>query len=217
MMRGFGADELLDCYARGVFPMAEGRDDPRIFLLEPDERGILPLTDVHIPRSLKKSVRQDIYDVTVNLRFEDVVAQCATSAPGREETWINDDIRRLYTDLHHLGHAHSIECWRDDKLVGGLYGVTLGAAFFGESMFSTARDASKVALIHLVARLQAGRYKLLDTQFMTEHLTQFGGQTIARENYRSRLETAKIQDADFMALPLDLNGAQTLQSITQKS
>ena len=216
-MRGFGADELLDCYARGVFPMAEGRDDPRIFLLEPDERGILPLTDVHIPRSLKKSVRQDIYDVTVNLRFEDVVAQCATSAPGREETWINDDIRRLYTDLHHLGHAHSIECWRDDKLVGGLYGVTLGAAFFGESMFSTARDASKVALIHLVARLQAGRYKLLDTQFMTEHLTQFGGQTIARENYRSRLETAKIQDADFMALPLDLNGAQTLQSITQKS
>ncbi|MDG1417325.1 MAG: leucyl/phenylalanyl-tRNA--protein transferase [Maricaulis sp.] len=217
MMRGFGADELLDCYARGVFPMAEGRDDPRIFLLEPDERGILPLTDVHIPRSLKKSVRQDIYDVTVNLRFEDVVAQCATSAPGREETWINDDIRRLYTDLHHLGHAHSIECWRDDKLVGGLYGVTLGAAFFGESMFSTARDASKVALIHLVARLQAGRYKLLDTQFMTEHLTQFGGQTIAREKYRSRLETAKIQDADFMALPLDLNGAQTLQSITQKS
>ncbi|MDG2044701.1 MAG: leucyl/phenylalanyl-tRNA--protein transferase [Maricaulis sp.] len=216
-MRGFGADELLDCYARGVFPMAEGRDDPRIFLLEPDERGILPLTDVHIPRSLKKSVRQDIYDVTVNLRFEDVVAQCATSAPGREETWINDDIRRLYTDLHHLGHAHSIECWRDDKLVGGLYGVTLGAAFFGESMFSTARDASKVALIHLVARLQAGRYKLLDTQFMTEHLTQFGGQTIAREKYRSRLETAKIQDADFMALPLDLNGAQTLQSITQKS
>lgn len=216
-MRGFGADELLDCYARGVFPMAEGRDDPRIFLLEPDERGILPLTDVHIPRSLKKSVRQDIYDVTVNLRFEDVVAQCATSAPGREETWINDDIRRLYTDLHHLGHAHSIECWRDDKLVGGLYGVTLGAAFFGESMFSTARDASKVALIHLVARLQAGRYKLLDTQFMTEHLTQFGGQTIAREKYRSRLETAKIQDTDFMALPLDLNGAQTLQSITQKS
>jgi len=216
-MRGFGADELLDCYARGVFPMAEGRDDPRIFLLEPDERGILPLTDVHIPRSLKKSVRQDIYDVTVNLRFEDVVAQCATSAPGREETWINDDIRRLYTDLHHLGHAHSIECWRDDKLVGGLYGVTLGAAFFGESMFSTARDASKVALIHLVARLQVGRYKLLDTQFMTEHLTQFGGQTIAREKYRSRLETAKSQDADFMALPLDLNGAQTLQSITQKS
>jgi leucyl/phenylalanyl-tRNA--protein transferase len=216
-MRGFGADELLDCYARGVFPMAEGRDDPRIFLLEPDERGILPLDEFHIPRSLKKSVRQDVYDVTVNLRFEDVVASCAKSAPGREETWINDDIRRLYTDLHHLGHAHSIECWQGDRLVGGLYGVSLGAAFFGESMFSTARDASKISLVHLVARLRAGNFSLLDTQFMTDHLIQFGGHTIAREQYKSVLEVAKTQGGNFMALPLDLNGNQTLQSITQKS
>lgn len=216
-MRGFGADELLDCYARGVFPMAEGRDDPRIFLLEPDERGILPLDAFHIPRSLRKSVRQDLYDVTVNMRFEDIVAQCAKSAPGREDTWINDDIRRLYTDLHNLGHAHSIECWQGDKLVGGLYGVSLGGAFFGESMFSVARDASKVALVHLVARLRAGNYSLLDTQFMTEHLTQFGGTTIAREEYRSILETAKRGSGDFLALPLDMTGNQTLQSITQKS
>jgi leucyl/phenylalanyl-tRNA--protein transferase len=217
MMRGFGADELLDCYARGVFPMAEGRDDPRIFLLDPDQRGILPLDQFHIPRSLKKSVRQDIYDVTVNMGFEEVVAQCAHPTAGREETWINDDIRRLYTDLHNLGHAHSIECWQGDRLVGGLYGVSLGAAFFGESMFSRARDASKIALVHLVARLLAGKFCLLDTQFMTDHLTQFGGITIERQDYKSSLEAAKETNGDFLALPIDMTGDQTLQSITQKS
>ena len=216
-MRGFGADELLDCYARGVFPMAEGRDDPRIFLLDPDERGILPLDDFHIPRSLKKSVRQDIYEVTVNLRFEDVVDGCAQSAPGREETWINKDIRRLYLDLHQIGHAHSIECWKGEDLVGGLYGVNFGAAFFGESMFSTQRDASKIALVHLIARLREGQYKLLDTQFMTEHLEQFNGQTIPRLDYKKLLKNALKTRGDFFALPLEIKGAQALQSSTQTS
>jgi len=216
-MRGFGADELLDCYARGVFPMAEGRDDPRIFLLDPDERGILPLDEFHIPRSLKKSVRQDIYDVTINLRFEDVVDGCAQSAPGREETWINSDIRRLYLDLHQIGHAHSIECWQGETLVGGLYGVTFGAAFFGESMFSIQRDASKIALVHLIARLREGQYKLLDTQFMTEHLEQFNGQTIPRLDYKKALKNALKTRGNFFALPLEITGAQALQSSTQMS
>ena len=216
-MRGFGADELLDCYARGVFPMAEGRDDPRIFLLDPDERGILPLDEFHIPRSLKKSVRQNIYDVTVNLRFEDVVDGCAQSAPGREETWINSGIRRLYLELHQIGHAHSIECWQGETLVGGLYGVTFGAAFFGESMFSTQRDASKIALVHLIARLRAGQYKLLDTQFMTEHLEQFNGQTIPRLDYKKALKNALKTRGNFFALPLEITGFQALQSSTQTS
>ncbi|WP_417492979.1 leucyl/phenylalanyl-tRNA--protein transferase [Maricaulis sp.] len=216
-MRGFGSTELLDCYARGVFPMAEGRDDPRIYLLDPDERGILPLDEFHVPRRLRRTVRQDVYQVTVNHCFEAVVSGCSQAAPGREETWINDGIFGLYTQLHQKGHAHSVECWADGELAGGLYGVSLGGAFFGESMFSVKRDASKVALVHLIARLNTGGYQLLDTQFTTDHLENFGARTIARDAYRTRLRSALDLDADFFALPESVSGAQALQSSTQTS
>ena len=210
-MRGFGAQDLINCYARGVFPMAEGRDDPRIYLLDPDERGVLPLDGFHISRSLKKTVRQDLFQVSINVGFQDVVEGCAAPAPGREETWINSGILSLYSELHSLGIAHSVECWSGGDLVGGLYGVALGGAFFGESMFSRRRDASKVALVHLVARLRAGGYVLLDTQFTTEHLERFGAETISRAAYRERLETALSIEADFRALPDEISGAQALE------
>lgn len=222
-MRGFGARELLECYARGVFPMAEGRDDPRVYLLDPDQRGILPLEDFHLPRRLQRTVRQDVFQVSINLDFPAVVAGCCEAAPGREETWINDGIASLYAELHRLGHAHSVECWRGDELAGGLYGVSLGGAFFGESMFSRQRDASKVALVHLLARLIAGGYTLLDTQFTTGHLETFGARSIARADYKARLGIALELDADFFALPAQIDGAralreaQAVQSITQTS
>ncbi len=209
-MRGFGAQDLIDCYARGVFPMAEGRDDPRIYLLDPDERGILPLDGFHISRSLKKTVRQDLFQVSINVCFHDVVEGCAAPAPGREETWINSGILSLYSELHSLGIAHSVECWSGGDLVGGLYGVALGGAFFGESMFSRRRDASKVALVHLIARLRAGGFVLLDTQFTTEHLERFGAETISRARYREKLEAALSVEADFCALPDEFSGAQAL-------
>lgn len=216
-MRRFGVQELLTCYARGVFPMAESRDDPRIFLLEPDERGVIPLDQFHISRSLKKTVRRDVFHVTVNRCFETVVRACAAPAPGREDTWINDQILSLYLDLHDAGHAHSIECWKDGALAGGLYGVALGAAFFGESMFMRATDASKVALVHLVARLRHGGYRLLDAQFMTDHLETFGAEAVSQSDYRVRLDGAINQPADFFAMPEGLPGAQLIQSMTQTS
>lgn len=216
-MRGFGAQDLIECYARGVFPMAEGRDDPRIYLLDPDERGVLPLDGFHISRSLKKTVRQDLYQVSVDECFDAVVAGCAEPAAGREETWINPGIRSLYRELHNLGFAHSVECWAGGELAGGLYGVSLGGAFFGESMFSRRRDASKVALVHLLARLKAGGYTLLDTQFTTEHLESFGAYTISRDAYRAQLAEALTVEGDFFALPGEISGAQALQSSTQTS
>ena len=216
-MRGFGAEDLIECYARGVFPMAEGRDDPRIYLLDPDERGVIPLDGLHIPRSLKKTVRQDVYEIRYDTAFEAVVEGCAAPAPGREETWINDGILSLYRELYQLGFAHSVECWQDGELVGGLYGVALGGAFFGESMFSLRTDASKVALVHLVAQLKAGGYILLDTQFTTEHLERLGAITIPREIYRLRLADALTIETGFPAVPGGMSGAQALQSITQTS
>lgn len=216
-MRGFGAEDLIECYARGVFPMAEGRDDPRIYLLDPDERGVIPLDGLHIPRSLKKTVRQDVYEIRYDTAFETVVEGCAAPAPGREETWINDGILSLYRELHQLGFAHSVECWQGGELVGGLYGVALGGAFFGESMFSRRTDASKVALVHLVAQLKAGGYILLDTQFTTEHLERLGAITIPREIYRMRLADALTIETGFPAVPEGMSGAQALQSSTQTS
>jgi len=153
---GFGPDELLNCYATGVFPMGEARDDPRIFLVEPEQRGLIPLDRFHVPSRLKRTVRADGVSVRVDTAFDAVLDACAASGPGRDDSWINAPIRRLYLELNARGHAHSIECWRDERLVGGLYGVTLGGAFFGESMFSRERDASKIALVHLVARLKRG-------------------------------------------------------------
>lgn len=216
-MRGFGVPELLACYARGVFPMAESRDDPRIFLLEPDERGILPLDAFHIPKSLKKTVRKDVFHVTVDRCFSAVVRACAAPAPGREETWINESIEKLYLDMHAAGHAHSVECWKGGALAGGLYGVKLGGAFFGESMFSRETDASKTALVHLVGRLKAGNFALLDAQFMTGHLARFGAVAVPRRAYKRMLSQAVERDADFFALPDGIAGAQLLQSITQTS
>ena len=186
----FGPDELLHCYATGVFPMGEARDDPRIFLVEPEQRGVIPLDAFHIPTRLRRTVRSETFAVRIDTAFDAVVDACAASSAGREDSWINAPIRRLYIALNARGQAHSIECWRDERLVGGLYGVTLGGAFFGESMFSLERDASKVALVHLVARLKRGGWRLLDTQFLTTHLAQFGAVETPQADYLKRLRPA---------------------------
>ena len=204
---------ILQAYANGVFPMGEARDDDRIYWVAPKLRGIIPLNGFHVSRSLAKLIRKDRYQITFNRDFAGVMAGCAE----REETWINDQILSLYLDMHEAGHAHSVECWKDGTLAGGLYGVSLGAAFFGESMFSRQTDASKVALVHLVARLREGGYMLLDTQFNTEHLKRFGAETIAQESYLERLERAIMVPAEFSKMAESLNGAQLLQSITQTS
>lgn len=190
--------------------MADSRDDPRIFLLDPDERGVLPLSAFHIPRRLRRTVRTSDLVVTIDTEFAAVVEACASPAPGREDTWINPRIVQLYTDLHARGHAHCIACWRGETLVGGLYGVRLGAAFFGESMFSRERDASKIALVHLVARLKAGGFTLLDAQFITEHLRQFGATEISRARYRRDLERAVTQSADFHSVGSALSGDEAV-------
>ncbi|QTC89073.1 leucyl/phenylalanyl-tRNA--protein transferase [Brevundimonas pondensis] len=217
----FGPEELLACYARGVFPMAEARDDPRVFLVEPDQRGVVPLDRFHIPTRLRRTVRGEPFQVRVDTAFAAVLGACAASMPGREDTWINDPIRRLYLELHARGHAHSLECWRDEFLVGGLYGVTLGGAFFGESMFSRERDASKVALVHLVARLRKGGWSLLDAQFLTEHLSQFGAVETPQAAYLRLLKPALRLTPDKSALSAPLTGAEAvayaLQPTTQAS
>lgn len=210
-------EDLMACYARGVFPMAETRADPRIFLVEPERRGVIPLDVFHIPQRLARTVRSDRFEIRVDTAFEAVLDACATPRPDREETWINRPIRELYIALFARGCAHSVECWREGVLVGGLYGVSLGAAFFGESMFSDQRDASKVALVHLVARLRAGGYALLDAQFQTEHLSRFGAVEISRSDYRRRLAQALTHEADFFVLPPRLSGAQALQATSQAS
>ncbi len=216
-MRVFGTAELLDCYARGVFPMADSRDDPRIYLLDPDERGVLPLDGLHISKRLKRKVKQQPYRITYDTAFQRVVEACATPAPGREETWINDGIFGLYSELRRDGYAHSVEAWQGDELVGGLYGVSLGRAFFGESMFSRATDASKIALVYLVARLKAGGYTLLDTQFTTEHLETLGVITITRAQSHERLAEALDGVGDFYSMPADTSVSDILQSSTQTS
>jgi leucyl/phenylalanyl-tRNA--protein transferase len=218
---GFGPAELLNCYATGVFPMGEARDDPRVFLVEPEERGVIPLDSFHIPTRLRRTVRGEPFVVRVDTAFEAVLDACAAPQPGREDTWINGPIRRLYLALHAMGQAHSLECWRDERLVGGLYGVTLGGAFFGESMFSRERDASKVALVHLVARLRRGGWTLLDAQFLTEHLSQFGAVETPQAVYLKRLEPALKVRPDTASLALPLSGAEAvtyaLQPTTQAS
>ena len=206
-MPAFDARDLLDCYARGVFPMADAREDSRVFLIDPERRGVIPLMGFHVPRRLARTVRADPFEVRIDTAFHEVVLACAASGPGRMETWINRPIERLYLDLHRIGHAHSVECWRGGALVGGLYGVSLRGAFFGESMFSRERDASKVALIHLVARLIAGGFVLLDAQFMTEHLSQFGAKEIPRAEYHRRLAQALDVEGDFYVTGASGSGA----------
>ena len=192
---------LLAAYAAGVFPMAESADDPGLFWVDPRHRGILPLDAFHIPRRLLRVVRQNRFEVRCDTTFEEVIRGCAETSEKRPNTWINDEIVRLYVALFARGAAHSVECRRGGMLVGGLYGVSIGAAFFGESMFSRESDASKVALVHLVARLRLGGYRLLDTQFLTPHLAHFGGIEITRPRYRRLLAAALASRASF---PLEL-------------
>ncbi|HEY5597881.1 MAG TPA: leucyl/phenylalanyl-tRNA--protein transferase [Kiloniellales bacterium] len=190
-------DLLLRAYAIGIFPMAEGRDHAELHWIDPEVRGVLPLDRFHMPRKLRRQVRRKDFDVRSDTAFAQVIRLCAEPVRNRPDTWINPAIERLYNELHEAGFAHSVECWIGDKLVGGLYGVALGGAFFGESMVSRASDASKVALVHLVVRLRKGRFRLLDTQFATPHLARFGVVEIPREAYRAQLGEALTARANF--------------------
>jgi leucyl/phenylalanyl-tRNA--protein transferase len=196
------ADLMLRAYRHGLFPMAETRRGDRLYWLDPEKRGILPLERFHLPRRLARTVLSNAFTVTVDRDFAGTIAGCAEPAPGRDDTWINPQIERLFGELHRLGHAHSVESRRNGRLVGGLYGVAIGGVFFGESMFSFVRDASKVALVHLVALLRLGGFRLLDTQFVTAHLAQFGAVELTREEYKSRLAEALTVPASFLATPV---------------
>ena len=208
---------LLQAYAVGIFPMAEAAEERELFWVDPDQRGVLPLDGFHLPRRLRRTLRQAPFEIRCDSAFEAVIRGCAEATSERPKTWINEEIARLYVALHRRGTAHSVEAWRGGELVGGLYGVSLGAAFFGESMFSRFADASKIALCHLVARLKAGGYTLLDTQFVTEHLEQFGAIEIPRAEYRRRLAAALKERAYFgVELPL-ADVLSVLQSSTPTS
>lgn len=201
---------LLKAYACGIFPMAESADDPDLFWIEPELRGVIPLDRFHLPRRLRRTVRSDHFEIRVDTDFEAVIDGCAMPAPGRRKTWINQPIRNLYGKLFERGNCHTVEAWRDGRLVGGLYGVHLCGAFFGESMFAIERDASKVALTHLAARLIAGGFRLLDTQFVTEHLRRFGAEELPKDDYTVVLEEALQTQGDFFALREDANGEDVL-------
>ena len=206
---------LLRAYAAGIFPMAEDADDPGLFWVEPERRGIFPLDAIHIPRRLARTVRQDIFEIRVDHDIEGVFAGCAAPADGREWTWISGRIRRLYGELFDLGHCHTIEAWRDGKLVGGLYGIRLGAAFFGESMFHRERDASKVAFVHLAARLVRGGFRLLDAQFVTDHLATLGAIELDRADYGGFLRDAVEGDAQWWSWPQGstVSGTEALEAL----
>jgi leucyl/phenylalanyl-tRNA--protein transferase len=191
---------LLKAYTCGIFPMAESADDPALYWIEPQHRGILPLDAVHVPRRLVRTLRTTPLEVKIDSDIVGVIQGCAASRPGRRSTWINDRIRSLYRDLFNLGHCHTVEVWNDKRLVGGLYGVALNGAFFGESMFSYERDASKIALVYLASRLAYGGFRLLDTQFVTDHLRQFGTVELNRDEFHRLLEKALDVEADFHAL-----------------
>jgi leucyl/phenylalanyl-tRNA--protein transferase len=204
---------LLKAYACGIFPMAESAEDPALYWIEPEKRGVIPLETFHVPSRLARTVRSDRFAIAINRDFEAVLDGCAEPRPGRARTWINARIRTLYRKLYDIGHCHSIEAYEDGVLAGGLYGVCLGRAFFGESMFHNARDASKVALVHLVARLKASGFKLLDTQFVTDHLSTFGAIEVTRRQYHKLLEGALIGEADFAAFSRNsgMTGAEALR------
>jgi leucyl/phenylalanyl-tRNA--protein transferase len=190
-------DLVLCAYAIGLFPMANDRHDPTVHWIEPRRRGIIPLEAFHVPRSLAKVIRQGRFEVRTDTAFDAVIEACAEARLERPRTWLNDELIAIYGELHRRGSAHSVECWRGGELVGGLYGVSMGAAFFGESMFSRERDASKVALAALVERLRAGRFRLLDTQFVTDHLRRLGAVEVSRETYRLLLREALAVQARF--------------------
>lgn len=204
---------LLKAYSCGIFPMAENAEDPTLYWIDPEERGIIPFETFRIPSRLARTVRAERFTVVCDRDFDAVIDGCAAPQAGRTKTWINERIRHLYRGLFEIGHCHTVEVYDGDALVGGLYGVSLGATFFGESMFHTARDASKVALVHLMARLKAGGFRLVDTQFVTAHLQSFGAIEVPRRRYHKMLADALLGEADFAALPLErpVPGAQAVE------
>lgn len=206
------AEDMLDGYRRGIFPMAKSRRDPQLHWVDPAHRGIFDLQEFNISRSLSRRIRSGIFTISTNLAFSAVVSSCA----ARPETWINEPLHHLYADLNRMGHAHSLEVWQGDVLVGGVFGLTIGAAFFGESMFSIRTDASKVALAYLVDRLRVADFRLFDTQFLTPHLASLGAIEIARDDYHRRLDTALSRRADF-ALPSIPTPQLLMQRSTQTS
>ena len=210
---------VLRAYSVGLFPMAESAEDKELFWVDPEQRAIFPLDDFSVSHSLAKTIRRDRFEVTVDQDFDAVIAHCAAPAKDREKTWINDEIRRLYRELFDMGFVHTVECRREGRLVGGLYGVALRGAFFGESMFHLETDASKVALAHLIGRLRAGGFSLLDTQFMTTHLASLGAIEISRAAYHQALEQALTIAADFYVWPPDcrITGAQTLAALRDQT
>jgi leucyl/phenylalanyl-tRNA--protein transferase len=205
---------LLKAYACGIFPMAESADDPGLYWIEPELRGVLPLEGFHVSRRLARTVRSDMFTVRIDHDFAGVIKGCAAPARGRGKTWINRRIRTLYGELFDAGHCHTVEVYQDDRLVGGLYGVRLGGAFFGESMFHTVTDASKVALVHLVGRMKAGGYSLLDTQFVTDHLRGFGAVEVPKREYHRLLDEALTRQGDFWVWPKDgVSGRMALEAL----
>ena len=211
---------LLSAYMQGIFPMAESADSDDVFWVDPDERGIFPLDQFHVPKKLAKKIKSEPFKVRINTAFQEVMFKCAepTDNVDRQNTWINKTILTRYNELHEMGYAHSVECWQDQDLVGGLYGVSLNGAFCGESMFHTVTDASKIALVYLVARLKVGGYRLLDTQFVTDQLSQFGAIEISRKEYRARLKEALlVEDSNFYSMSEEADGSTILQSVTQTS
>jgi leucyl/phenylalanyl-tRNA---protein transferase len=207
----FTLDDLIDCYRRGIFPMAESRDDETLFLVDPPMRAVLPLEAFHLSSRLGRTLRSCGYEFRIDTAFSEVIRLCAESAHDRPTTWISHPIEALYQALFARGLAHSVEVWDGPQLLGGLYGVSLGGAFFGESMVSRGRDASKLALCHLVARLRSGGYRLLDCQFMTDHLRQFGVREIPRSQYQRVLKSALSLTPDFYHLPRRLSGRDISQ------
>ena len=210
-------DDLLKAYTLGFFPMAKTRFDEHVLWVLPEARGVLPLDEARAPKRLLRTLTAEPFEVRIDTAFADVIAACARRTKTRDDTWINHSIEEVFVELHASGYAHSVECWRDGKLAGGLYGLALGETFCGESMFSTERDASKIAMLHLIARLKHAGFKLLDTQFFTPHLAQFGVRECSNTDYQRMLQATLGRRADFRKAPLQLSALTVLQSITQTS
>lgn len=216
-MPSFTLDDLITCYRTGIFPMSDARDDEYLFLVDPPMRGVLPLDGLHVPSRLARTVRKDDYTVRIDTAFTQMIEMCAEEAQNRTSTWISHSIQALYQALFARGLAHSVEVWDGDELLGGLYGVAIGGAFFGESMVSRARDVSKIALVHLVARLKAGGFTLLDCQFQTEHLSQFGVVEIPKSEYVVKLAAAIDLKTDFYDLPTGASGRDVMKIVLENA
>jgi leucyl/phenylalanyl-tRNA--protein transferase len=216
-MTSLSAETILAAYRIGVFPMADSAEDTDLYWVEPENRGIFPLDEFHVPKRLARKIRRMPFKVTVDTAFRQVMRECAAPRESQSDTWINDIILKRYGELHDMGYAHSVECWDGDELAGGLYGIAFESVFCGESMFTRVTDASKIALVYLVARLIRGGYTLLDAQFINPHLATFGAREISRAEYHSRLKIALKQEGNFYSLGEGVTGSEILQSITQTS